>query len=153
MYLQSSCTVWEKWKCSILQIVFHQPAKECPPPFHIPRMDIFVNNQLKHTIKKMNWNAEQCGTTKCKWSQAMSKYKNYAPTPAKKSFIFFHITVIQCPAVTSIHDYISTKAGGGGGMHDSCFKKKKKREEIRIRKKIKKRKDTLHLIKEKILCI
>ena len=31
--------------------------------------------------------------------------------------------------------------------------KKKRREEIRIRKKIKKRKDTLHLIKEKILCI
>ena len=44
--------------------------------------------------------------------------------------------------------------GGGvgkGAMHDSCFffferKKKKRREEIRIRKKIKKRKDTLHLI-------
>ena len=88
----------------------------------------------------------------------MSKYKNYAPTPAKKSFIFFHITVIQCPAVASIHDYISTKGvGGKGAMHDSCFfflkEKKKRREEIRIRKKIKKRKDTLHLIKEKILCI
>ena len=88
----------------------------------------------------------------------MSKYKNYAPTPAKKSFIFFHITVIQCPAVASIHDYISTKGvgGGKGAMHDSCFfflKEKKRREEIRIRKKIKKRKDTLHLIKEKILCI
>ena len=39
------------------------------------------------------------------------------------------------------------KGGGKGAMHDSCFKKKKKeREEIRIRKKIKKRKDTLHLI-------
>ena len=80
----------------------------------------------------MNWNAEQCGTTKCKWSQAMSKYKNYAPTPAKKSFIFFHITVIQCPAVASIHDYISTK-GGKGAMHDSCFffflKEKKKKGE------------------------
>ena len=38
--------------------------------------------------------------------------------------------------------------GGKGAMHDSCFKKKKKREreEIRIRKKIWKRKDTLHLI-------
>ena len=67
----------------------------------------------------------------------MSKYKNYAPTPAKKSFIFFHITVIQCPAVASIHDYISTKGVGGGGgggegaMHDSCFfflKGKKKKE-------------------------
>ena len=69
------------------------------------------------------------------------------PQPQQKnSFIFFHITVIQCPAVASIHDYISTK-GGEGAMHDSCFKKKKKRrEEIRIRKKIKKRKDTLHLI-------
>ncbi len=141
MYLQSSCTVWEKWKCSIPQIVFHQPAKECPPPLHIPRMDIFVNNQLKHTIKKMNWNAEQCGTTKCKWSQAMSKYKNYAPTPAKKSFIFFHITVIQCPAVASIHDYISTKGVGGG--RGQCMivaffflkEKKKRREEIRIIKK------------------
>ncbi len=32
----------------------------------------------------------------------------------KKSFIFFHITVIQCPAVASIHDYISTKGVGGG---------------------------------------
>ena len=41
----------------------------------------------------------------------------------KKSFIFFHITVIQCPAVASIHDYISTKGvgGGKGAMHDSCF--------------------------------
>ena len=66
----------------------------------------------------------------------MSKYKNYAPTPAKKSFIFFHITVIQCPAVASIHDYISTKGVGGGGggkgaVHDSCFfffKRKKKKE-------------------------
>ena len=62
----------------------------------------------------------------------MSKYKNYAPTPAKKSFIFFHITVIQCPAVASIHDYISTKGvGGKGAMHDSCFfflKGKKKKE-------------------------
>ena len=63
----------------------------------------------------------------------MSKYKNYAPTPAKKSFIFFHITVIQCPAVASIHDYISTKGvgGGKGAMHDSCsffFKEKKKKE-------------------------
>ena len=49
------------------------------------------------------------------------------PQPQQKnSFIFFHITVIQCPAVASIHDYISTKGGGGGGkgaMHDSCFKK------------------------------
>ena len=52
MYLQCSCTAWEKWKCWIPQIVFHQPAKECPPPLHIPRMDIFTNNQLKHTIKK-----------------------------------------------------------------------------------------------------
>ena len=32
-------------------------------------------------------------------------------------------------------------------------KKKGEREEIRIRKKIKKRKDTLHLMKQKILCI
>ena len=37
------------------------------------------------------------------------------PHPSKKSFIFFHITVIQCPAVASIHDYISTKGVGGGG--------------------------------------
>ena len=50
MYFMS-CTVWEKWKCCIPQIVFHQPAKECPPPLHIPRMDIFVNNQLKHNKK------------------------------------------------------------------------------------------------------
>ena len=143
MYLQSSCTVWEKWKCSIPQIVFHQPATECPPPFHIPRMDIFVNNQLKHN-KKMNWNAEQCGTTNCKWSQAVSKYKNYAPTPAKKSFIFFHITVIQCPAVASIHDYISTKGGGGGGggggrgqcmIVASFFLKGKKKRERRNKDK------------------
>ena len=74
----------------------------------------FCQQPIKTHNKKMNWNAEQCGTTKCKWSQAMSKYKNYAPTPAKKSFIFFHITVIQCPAVASIHDYISTKGVGGG---------------------------------------
>ena len=54
------------------------------------------------------------------------------PQPQQKnSFIFFHITVIQCPAVASIHDYISTK-GGKGAMHDSCFihkiLKKKERE-------------------------
>lgn len=66
----------------------------------------------------------------------MSKYKNYAPTPAKKSFIFFHITVIQCPAVASIHDYISTKGGGGkGAMHDSCFLKKKERRNKDFKKK------------------
>ena len=69
----------------------------------------------------------------------MSKYKNYAPTPAKKSFIFFHITVIQCPAVASLHDYISTK-GGGQCMIVALKKKKGEREEIRIRKKIKKKK-------------
>ena len=89
----------------------------------------------------------------------MSKYKNYAPTPAKKSFIFFHITVIQCPAVVSIHDYISTEGGGGGGggegggkgaMHDSCFKKKKKGEKRRNKDKKKENKDKK---KEKILCI
>ena len=51
----------------------------------------------------------------------------------KKSFIFFHITVIQCPAVASIHDYISTK--GVGGERGQCmivafffFKGKKKKE-------------------------
>ncbi len=130
MYLQSSCTVWEKWKCSIPQIVFHQPAKECPPPFHIPRMDIFVNNQLKHTIKKMNWNAEQCGTTKCKWSQAMSKYKNYAPTPAKKvSFSFTSLLSNVLQLLPYMIIYLQKGGGGGkGAMHDSCFKKKKKGE-------------------------
>ena len=88
------------------------------------------------------------------------KVQELCPNPSKKkSFIFFHITVIQCPAVASIHDYISTNGGwgvgggGGGGekgaMHDSCFffKKEgeKRREEIRIIKK--------RLKKEKILCI
>lgn len=52
MYLQSSCTVWEKWKCCIPQIVFHQPAKECPPPLHIPRMDIFANKPWLSEISK-----------------------------------------------------------------------------------------------------
>lgn len=50
----------------------------------------------------MNWNAEQCGTTKCKWSQVMTK-------------IFFHNTVIQCPAIASLHGYnlyIYTKGRG-----------------------------------------
>ena len=146
MYLQSSCTVWEKWKCSIPQIVFHQPAKECPPPFHIPRMDIFVNNQLKHN-KKMNWNAEQCGTTKCKWSQAMSKYKNY---DSKKKFHFLshHCYPMSC---SCFHTWLYIYKKRGQCMIVAF--KKKRREEIRIRKKIKKRKDNLHLIKEKILCI
>ena len=80
------------------------------------------------------------------------KVQELRPNPSKKSFIFFHITVIQCPAVASLHHYISTKGGGGGGggrgqcMIVALKKKKKEREEIRIRKKIKKRKDTLHLI-------
>lgn len=56
--------------------------------------------------------------------------RNTPQPQQKKSFILFHITVIQCPAVASIHDNISTKGGGGGkrAMHDSCFKKKKGRE-------------------------
>lgn len=93
----------------------------------------FCQQPVKTHNKKMNWNAEQCGTTKCKWSQAMSKYKNYAPTPAKKSFIFFHITVIQCPAIASIHHYISTKGGEKKKrvMHNSCLKKKKETERER----------------------
>ena len=145
MYLQSSCTVWEKWKCSIPQIVFHQPAKECPPPLHIPRMDIFVNNQLKHTIKKwtgMQNNVVQPNVNEVKQCQST---RTMPQSQQKKSFIFFHITVIQCPAVASIHDYISTKGGGGwgGGRRGQCMivafffkrRRKKRREEIRIIKK------------------
>ena len=113
MYLQSSCTVWEKWKCSIPQIVFHQPAKECPPPFHIPRMDIFVNNQLKHN-KKMNWNAEQCGTTNCKWSQAVSKYKNYEPQQKKVSFSFTSLLSNVLQLLPYMIIYLQ-KGGWGGG--------------------------------------
>ena len=86
------------------------------------------------------------------------------PQPQQKnSFIFFHITVIQCPAVASIHDYISTKGGGGRGQCMTAalkkiLKKEREREELRTRKEKKysvsnKRKDTLHLIQEKILCI
>ena len=75
----------------------------------------------------------------------MSKYKNYAPTPAKKSFIFFHITVIQCPAVVSIHDYISTEGGWGGwgGGKGQCMivalKKKKGKKKKERRNKDKKK--------------
>ena len=42
--------------------------------------------------------------------------RNMPQPQQKKSFIFFHITVIQCPAVASIHDYISTKGGGERGQ-------------------------------------
>ena len=72
-----------------------------------------------HNKKIKDWNAEWCGTTKCKWSQAMTR--NTPQPQQKKSFILFHITVIQCPAVASIHDYISTKGGGGGGEEGNAW--------------------------------
>lgn len=54
--------------------------------------------------------------------------RNTPQPQQKKSFILFHITVIQCPAVASIHDYISTKGGGGRGQCMIVALKKKGRE-------------------------
>ena len=77
------------------------------------------------------------------------KYKKYPPTPAKKKVSFYFTSLLS--NVLQLLPYMIIYLQKGGkkrAMHDSCFKKKKEREmeEIRIRKKIKKRKDTLHLI-------
>ncbi len=80
------------------------------------------------------------------------------PQQKKVSFSFTSLLSNVLQLLPYMIIYLQKGWGGKGAMHDSCLlffkgKKKKRREEIRIRKKIKKRKDTLHLIKEKILCI
>ncbi len=76
------------------------------------------------------------------------------PQPQQKKVSFSFTSLLSNVLQLLPYMIIYLQKGGGGGkgaMHDSCFffferKKKKRREEIRIRKKIKKRKDTLHLI-------
>ena len=116
MYLQSSCTVWEKWKCSIPQIVFHQPAKECPPPLHIPRMDIFVNNQLKHTIKKwtgMQNNVVQPNVNEVK--QCQSTRTMPQPQQKKVSFSFTSLLSNVLQLLPYMIIYLQKGGGGEGG--------------------------------------
>ena len=80
----------------------------------------------------------------------VNEVKQCQSTRTKQKNVSFSFTSLLS-SVLQLLPYIIIylqKGGGEGAMHDSCFKKKKKkeREEIRIRKKIKKRKDTLHLI-------
>lgn len=126
MYLQSSCTVWEKWKCCIPQIVFHQPAKECPPPLHIPRVDIFTN-QLKHTIKK-KWTGMQNDVVQPNVNE-VKQWQEIRPNPSKKKVSFYFTSLLS--NVLQLLPYMIIYLQKGGkkrAMHDSCFKKKRERE-------------------------